>query len=396
VTTAAVPTRLGRAFIQDPYPVYDRLRADGPAHEVVLWGGVPAWLVTRYDEAREMLSDPRLSKDATRAATLFPPDLVGVHGTSLQVHMLNTDPPDHTRLRRLVSKAFTARTVAHLRPRIEQIADDLLAGLDGPVDLVAEYALPLPIAVISAMLGVPEADWDNFRAWNVPFATSTSAEEIAAAHSLLVDYFGGLIARKRAHPADDLVSELIGVTDGAARLSESELVAMIFLLVFGGYETTVNLIGNSVHALLQEPAQLAALRADATLLPAAVEEFLRIESPVNVATVRFSTEPIDVGGVRIPAERLVLVGLPAANRDPAQFVDPDNLDLTRAANAHLSFGHGIHYCLGAPLARLEGQIALGRLLHHFGTITLDPAAELSYRPSILLRGLDSLPVVLRR
>jgi cytochrome P450 len=249
--------------------------------------------------------------------------------------------------------------------------------------------------VISVLLGVPTADRDNFQGWIEPFITTATPDEVQAAHDTLNGYLGGLIAEKRTKPTGDLLSALVNVSEDGDRLSENELLSMLFLLILAGYETTVNLIGNAVLALVQNPAQLAALRADPALLPGAVEEFLRFESPLNVATTRFSTEPVQVGDVEIPAGEFVLIALLAANHDCGQFPDPDRLDVTRRINPHLAFGHGIHYCVGAPLARLEGEIALERLLRRFTGITLDPdAGPLTYRASTLMRGLHTLPVQL--
>jgi len=388
------PIRLRRDFVQHPHDLYRRLRCAGPAHQVVMWGGVRAWLITRYDEARALLGDPRLHKDHARALALFPPGTAGPHASPLGANMLHTDPPDHTRLRQLVSKAFTGRAVARLRPRIESTVDRLLAELPvgRTVDLIESFALPLPTSVISALLGVPAADQDRFTTWTTPFITSLDPEELRRAEAGTIEYLTALVAAKRATPGEDVLSALVQATEDGDRLSSAELLAMAFLLILAGFETTVNLIGNGVHALAREPAQLAALRADPALLPGAVEEFLRFESPLNMATNRFTDSPVVVGDVEIPAGEFVMVALLAANHDDTRFAAPDELDVTREANAHLAFGHGIHYCLGAPLARLEGEIAFGRLLARFSAITLDTAEELTYRSSTLMRGLHALPV----
>ncbi|UBU13549.1 cytochrome P450 family protein [Nonomuraea gerenzanensis] len=354
------------------------------------------WLVTRYAEARELLNDPSLAKDSARAVELFPPGTAGPYASSLAAHMLNSDPPDHTRLRRLVNKEFTARTVSRLRPRIEQITDGLLDGLAGAgeSDLLESFAFPLPIAVICELLGIPASDHDEFRTWTAPFVAASSAEEMGAAHAWMLDYLTRLVAAKRAEPGEDLLSQLVHGCDEGDRLSHDEVVSMAFLLLVAGHETTVNLIANSVLALIADPDQQAALRADPALLPGAVEEFLRFDGPINIATLRFTTEPVRVGDVEIPANEFVFISLLAANRDPDRFPDPDRLDLTRQDGGHLAFGHGIHYCVGAPLARLEAQIAIGRLLDRFTTI--EPASPtLRWRASTLIRGLETLPVRLR-
>ena len=391
------PVRLDRTFVQNPHELYRWLRGEGPAHPVVMWGGVRAWLITRYSEARALLNDPRLSKDQAGALALFPPGTGGSHASSLNINMLLKDPPDHTRLRRLVMKAFTAGAVQQLRPRIERIADELLDAIEvaaatGAVDLMDFFAAPLPMRVIGELLGVPVADADNFRAGVEPVLTTTDPDELRSAMAALTALLGQLIAGKRDRPGDDLLSALVEVSDDGDQLSEDELLATAYLLILAGYETTVNLIGNGILALLQNPTQLEMLRANPSRLPGAVEEFLRFESPLNIATLRFTTEAILVGEVAIPSGEFVVIALLAANHDPDKYDEPDRLDVNRNPNAHLAFGHGIHYCLGAPLARIEAQIALGRLLERFDRITLDNTATLQYRPSTLMRGLTALPV----
>jgi cytochrome P450 len=390
--------RLGRAFIQDPHDLYRRLRAEAPAHRVVLWGGTHAWLVTRHAEARASLADPRLSKSWLRSVELVGHGRYGPPDSLVNSHMLHQDPPDHTRLRKLVMGAFTPRTVARLRPNILRIADELLdriavAAAAGQVmDLMESYAVPLPLRVIGELLGVPSRDRDEFRMAVAPLLTSTDSTKLRAAEDTLVHLLGALIARKRKVPAEDLLSGLVHASDVDDRLSPDELMSTAYLLILAGYETTVNLIGNGILALLHNPSQFAILRADPSLIPCAVEEFLRFESPLNMATLRFTTEPVRIGEVEVAAGETVLVALLAANRDARQYDDPDRLYVTRSPNAHLSFGHGIHYCLGAPLARLEGEIAIGRLIARFDRITLATSASPQYRNSTLMRGLVALPV----
>ncbi|MEO3868221.1 cytochrome P450 [Nonomuraea sp. B12E4] len=390
------PVKLTSAFFQDPHPAYHRLRASGPVQPVILYRQLRVWLVTGYAEARELLNDPRLGKDSARAVSLFPPGTAGPYALSLSAHMLNSDPPDHTRLRKLVNKAFTARTVARLRPRIEQITDELLDDMAaaGKVDLVEAFAFPLPIAVICELLGVPASDREEFRTWTAPFVAAASGEEMREAHEWMLTYLTGLVAAKRTAPGEDLLSQLVHISDEGDRLSQDEVVSMAFLLLVAGHETTVNLITNSVLALIDNPDQLAALRADPALLPDAVEEFLRFDGPINIATLRFTAEPIRVGDVEIPADEFVFVSPLAANRDGERYPDPDKLDFTRSGGGHLAFGHGIHYCVGAPLARLEAEIALGRLLDRFPILELD-SPVLRWRTSTLIRGLHTLPVRLR-
>jgi len=384
------------AHARNPHPAYAWLREHSPVRRMVLPSGTPVWLVTRYSEARQALSDPRLSKDDRRRAELAAVRFPDPIGARMNHHMLNADPPDHTRMRRLVSAAFTARRVESLRPRIQEITDQLLdqvAGA-GEVDLIDAFAFPLPIQVICELLGVPLDDRDDFRAWsNTIVAGTQSGDRLYPAAVALTGYIGELIGRKRAQPADDLLSALIEVRDGGDRLTEDELSSMVFLLLVAGHETTVNLIGNGVHALLTHPAELARARAEPGLLAAAIEEFLRYEGPVETSTIRVTTEPVEIADVTVPENEIVLISLLGANRDPSRFPDADRLDLGREASQHVAFGHGIHYCLGAPLARLEGQIAIGSLLARFPEWELAaPADQLAWRPGILLRGLESLPL----
>jgi cytochrome P450 len=389
------PVKLDSEFMQNPQAVDALLRKEGPIRPVVLPTGVPGWLVTSYDDARSLLGDPRLSKDFSRIAGILPPSLAGIYARPLAATMLASDPPDHTRLRKLVVKAFSARSIAGVRPVIEQTAEELLGAMaaEATVDLLTAYALPLPVAVISHLLGVPKADQGRFRDWTLSFVSDTSPEILADAERQLTAFLAALVEDKRAHPGDDLLSRLTQVADEGSQLSADELVRMAFLLLTAGFETTVNLIANGVLSLLRHPGQLALLQSDPGLLPDAVEEFLRYEGPVHVATFRCTTEPVHAGGTDIPPGQLVLISLLAANRDASRFPDPDHLDITRPAGGHLAFGHGIHHCLGAPLARLEGQIAIGRLLSRFPGLTLaaEPG-ELRWRDSTLMHGLHSLLV----
>lgn len=377
--------------------MYARLREAGPARPVTMPDGRPGWLVTSYGDARALLADPRLSKDAKGVAGVLPPGLEGAFASPLMANMLFSDPPDHTRLRRLVNKALTARGIERLRPRVEQTADELLDDLAGrvAVDLVDGYALPLPMIVICDLLGVPAADRATFREWTLRFVTDLlpEQEDKSVTGLRMAQYLGALVEDKRANPADDLLSELVQVADEEDRLSPGEILGMAFLLLTAGFETTVNLIANGLLSLLRHPGQLALLRSQPDRLPGAIEEFLRYESPVHVATERFTTEPVRVGETEIPAGQLVHISLLAANRDADRFSDPDLLDITRQPGGHLSFGHGIHHCVGAPLARMEGVIAIGRLLSRFPGLAADDRLDtLRWHDSTLMRGLRSLPV----
>jgi len=386
--------RLGADYFADPYSVHARLRARRPVTPVVLPGGMGTWLITGYAEARAALADPRLSKHMPG----WHPEPDSIFA-ALDLHMLNSDPPDHARLRKLVNKAFTARRVERLRPRITAITAGLLEDMSAQkgrpeVDLLASFAFPLPITVICELLGIPAGDRDDFRTWSATIVSNAAAPEVFQAHATaMARYFVALLAAKRREPGDDLLSALIAARDEEDGLSENELVSMAFLLLVAGHETTVNLIASGVLALLLNPAELARLRAEPALIGGAVEELLRYVNPVNHTTFRCAAEPVEIGGVRISRGDPVLVALSGANRDPARFGDPDRLDLGRDSAGHLAFGHGIHYCLGAPLARLEAEIAVSALLARFGSISLAvPAESLRWRPSTLIHGLESLPV----
>ncbi|WP_327136086.1 cytochrome P450 (plasmid) [Streptomyces sp. NBC_01343] len=387
------------AFVVDPFPLYRQLREDGPVRRVVIAGALEAWLVTRYEDGLAALSDSRLSSDVRDAADIrLLQQLPDTERESMLGNMLRSDPPDHTRLRRLVSKAFTARRVAQMRPRIQAVTDRLLDAVvaDGRADLIEDFALPLPVTVISELLGVPVDERHEFQHWTdrmiMRGAEPPDPAVVNEAWRHMRGYAGELIGAKRAEPGEDLLSALITARDEEARLSEDELVAMVFLLLAAGYITTVNLIGGGIAMLLAHPDQLDRLRSDPGLLPGAIEEFLRFDGPVSPGIARFAREDVEIAGVRVPRGATVLIGSAVADRDPERFPDPDRLDITRPDNAHLAFGHGIHYCLGAPLARLEGQIAIGTALRRLPGLALAvPPAEIPWRPGGL-RGPLTLPV----
>ncbi|MBI0375322.1 cytochrome P450, partial [Streptomyces albiflaviniger] len=309
-------------------------------------------------------------------------------------HMLGMDPPHHTRLRKLVAKAFTVRQIQALRPRIEHTVGALLDDIagQGEVDLLKVFAFPLPLTVISEMIGVPEADQAAFGAWSNALTVAVQPQEMHRIADRMAEYLTGLIAAKRAAPADDLISGLIQARDDEDRLSEHELVSMVFQLLVAGYETTAHLIGNGMLALLRHPDQLAALRADRSLLRGAVEEFCRYDNSLHLNTLSVTSEPVEIAGVRVPADEFVIVSLGAANHDPERFEDPERFDIRREAGGHLAFGHGIHHCMGAPLARSQAEIAVGALLDRFPRIELAVAPEELRREVNLTRGLESLPV----
>ena len=396
----------GSYDLDDPFPLFAQVRHLGPVHAVTLADGHDAWLVVRYEEAHAALNDARLSKDMHAAlATDSAVVAEGLPGPAFARHMLTVDPPDHTRLRRLVSAAFSPRRVEAMRARIQTITDDLLDdiaihGADSRIDLVRSFAFPLPFTVICELLGVPQRDratlGEGFTKMLVP--TATPAEYAAAkdASDTVVAMLRALVEAKERDPGEDLVSGLINARDGEDRLDSQELLSTIFQLIVAGHDTTASLIGNSLVALFRNPAQLAQLRADSTQIPRAVEEFLRFDAPVPHSTFRYTVAPLDLGGVAIPAGAQVIICLAAANRDEDRYAGPEALDLDRDEARHLAFGHGIHHCLGAPLARIEGQLALGTLLRRFPELSLAvPVEELhwGHGDGLVLRGLSELPVI---
>jgi cytochrome P450 len=405
VTTKALAA-WGAYSRDDPFPVFAEVRELGAVHEVTLADGHRAWLVVRYDEARAALNDPRLSKDM-HAALATGDDLVaeGLPGPAFARHMLNVDPPDHTRLRRLVSTAFSPRRVEGLRPRVQTIVDDLLddvagQGPDRDVDLVAAFAFPLPYTVICELLGVPEteraAPGRGLTAMLVPTPTPVEYSRAKVASDAVVAMLSTLVQAKQDTPGDDLVSGLVDARDGDERLDDQELLSTIFQLIVAGHDTTTTLIGNSVVALLRNPEQLAQLRAQPDKIVAAVEELLRYDAPVPHSTFRYAIEPVEIGEVTIPVGAQVIISLAAANRDADRYSRPELLDIDRTEVRHLAFGHGIHHCLGAVLARMEGQLALGSLVRRFTHLSLAvPVEDLhwGHGDGLVLRGLSELPVI---
>ncbi|MEV7870638.1 cytochrome P450 [Streptomyces sp. NPDC088124] len=382
-------------FLRDPYPAYAELRSTCPVQHVPTgFDGYGSYLVTGYAEARQALGDPRLSKD-TAAFFADKPSPRRLHPAVAQT-MLAVDPPRHTRLRRLVTKAFTSGAVAGLRPYIAQVTDALLdrwpAG--GEVDLVAGLAEPLPVTVICELLGVPETGRPDVRRWSAELFAAGEPDLIDAASHALANYLTELIAARRRQPGEALLDRLISARDGGEGLSEDELVSLAVLLLVAGHETTTHFLGNAVLALLRHPAELARLRANPDSVPAALDELLRFDSPVGTATFRYATEDLLLGDTPVPAGTPVQVSPGAANRDPERFPAPDRLDLDRDASGHVAFGHGIHRCLGAPLARAEAEIALRAVLTRFPRLRLAvPPDRLRWRHTRLMRGLVSLPLL---
>lgn len=387
--------------IADPYAMYRQLRAMDPVLRVPGMFGLGGWVITSHALCSQLLRSKQFGKEGERV--LAPEALAKIpqEATDLAERrkhsMLFRDPPAHTRLRGLVNLAFTPRTVERLRPHIAAIADELLERAPASCDLIRDFAFPLPIIVISELLGVPAADREQFKAWSTdmtrgldPSATPEDLVLVSRAVDALDGYMAGVIEERRRAPREDLLSDLLRAHESGDKLSMEELLATARLILTAGHETTVNLIGNGVLALLRNDAERAALAADAALLPGAVEELLRYDSPVQM-TLRFAFEDTTVGKHDIKTGDLVILMLGAGNRDPAVFPDPDRLDVRRAnADKHLSFGAGIHYCLGGPLARLEGALAIGALLRARPHLAL--AGDIAYRKNIVLRGLQALPV----
>ncbi|MDQ0947411.1 cytochrome P450 [Streptomyces phaeochromogenes] len=389
--------QLGGDFIRDPYPVYAELRAAGPVHRVLDTDGEEVWLVVGYDACRGAFTDPRLSRDWRKSGNIG--WIVNpAQGQSALAHMLKSDPPDHTRLRRLVTREFTPRRIGALAPRIQQVADELLdamlAGGERRADLVASFAFPLPMTVICELLGVPELDRDAFRGWSDEMVARTSPEAEARAYQEMPAYLAELVAAKRNRPGQDQLSAMIHTVDeGGDRLSPDELIGMCVLLLIAGHESTVNLIGNGMRALFAHPGQLADLRADFGLLDGAIEEMLRYDGPVENCMDRLALVDVEMGGVTIPAGSTVLITMADADRDPERFQHADRFDIRRDSRGHVAFGHGLHHCLGAPLARLEGRIAIRALLERCPDLALDAdETKLPWLPGLLVRGARELPV----
>jgi cytochrome P450 len=402
------PDLASPAFKANPYPFYARLRAVAPVWRVTLRDRRTAWLVTRYEDVARVLKDDTFAKDKLnamdpeqRAKTPWVPGFL----KPLERNMLDLDDPDHVRLRALVSKAFIPRLIERLRGQIEALCEELLDAMErerrrkGGTDLVAGYALPLPATVIAELLGVPAEDHAKFHRWSNRLVSVSSGRDMLRALPAalaFVRYLRNLVERRRADPEDDLITALIQAEEAGDKLSEDELLAMAFLLLVAGHETTVNLIASGTLALLEHPEQTEWLRRDPSLVKPAVEELLRYTSPVELATERYARKDTEIRDTRIPRGGLVLAVLGSANRDERHFEDPDVLDLARDPNRHLAFGRGgVHHCLGAPLARMEGQIALSAFLRRFPGARLAMAPEsLHWRRGLFLRGLEKLPLVL--
>jgi pimeloyl-[acyl-carrier protein] synthase len=399
---APAPLAMMAALVENPYPVYAMLRSTQPVFQVPIPADVGAgvWLLTRYAEVQQVLRDPAYTVDRRRADAVqrnrerLPAAILGEGGGLLR-SMLLMDPPDHTRVRSLVNKAFTPRRVAALRPRIEAIAAELLDPhvRAGALDVIGDLSGPLPAIVIAELLGVPSKDHRLFRQWAADLISFTGAigsdedpdERFKRGYVPLAEYLSAVIAERRAEPRDDLISAMVVAQEDRDALSDEEMLATSLLLLIAGHETTTNLIGNGMLALLQHPDELARLRAEPALLKGAIEEMLRYDSPVQ-GTARVPLDDVEIGGVAIGKGALVFTAVGAANRDPEVFESPERFDVGRRENRHLSFGFGAHFCLGAPLARLEAEVAFQALLERFPNPKL-ASEKLERRPSPILRGL---------
>lgn len=365
---------------------------------VALPDGRPVWLVRAYQPGRALFTDKRLTNDTSRMGAMspvaaLPPEVRCI----VEYDMLNTDPPRHTRLRRLMAEPFTARNVAAARPMIEEIAEQLLAPLSGKAELLADYAIPFPTLVLARLVGIPAADAPQVRDWSEQFVSGLLLinEEMPKAAAALSDYCRDLVRRKRSAPTEDLISRLVGECDEHGRLSDDELSSMVFVLMIAGQTATTQGIAQGLHDLLTHPDQLARLQADPGLLPGAVEEILRFRPPLIVSAFRMTREPVEIEGTLIPAGEIVICALPEANRDEHRFPGGQEFDVCRKDNRHLSFGHGIHRCLGADLAKLETEVAIAAVLRRFPRLTLaaDPDS-LQWTEAGIMRKLDELPVQL--
>jgi cytochrome P450 PksS len=388
-------------FKSNPFPFLARLRAEQPVSQTVLPDKTHIRLLSRYEDVCALLKDERFAKSRYNAMTpeqLRKQPWVPSMFRPLERNMLDLDSPDHTRLRQLVHKAFTPRLIELIRTRVETLANELLESVKqrGEMDLISAYALPVPMTIITEILGVPAEDHNKFHKWSKVIVSvnqfSLSWRIIPAVYSFN-RYLRGFFKRRRSDPKDDLVSALIEAEEAGDRLSEDELLAMVFLLLIAGHETTVNLIGNGTLALLEHPDEMERLRRDPSLIKSAVEELLRYTSPVFMSSERYAREDVIIHGLTISRGEMTFGLIGSANRDEAAFDSPERLDITRDPNKHLSFGFGAHYCLGAPLARMEAQIAINTLLERMPRLRLkEPPETLRWRQSLILRGLDALPV----
>lgn len=388
-------------FKANPFAFYARLRQEAPVLETKI-GNKPVWLITRYEDVKNLMMDERFVKDTDNVQEAngfiegWMPDFI----KAMQNNMLDMDAPDHTRLKNLVHTAFTPRRIQQMEARIESLAETYLkeAKAKGEVDLVKDYALPIPATVIAEILGIPSSDMGKFHRWSSSIINLGDVNILNMLKMMpnmwqFVRYVRKQLELRQDHPKDDLLTALVQAEAEGDKMSMDEAVAMVILLLIAGHETTVNLIASGTYTLLENPEQLALLRQDPSLMKSAVEELLRFTVPVETGTERYAREDVTLHGVTIPQGSLTFAVIASANRDETVFENPNTLDITRSPNRHLSFGHGIHYCLGAPLARMEGSIALNKLVQDAPKLRLGlPANEITWRGGMILRGLKELPV----
>ncbi|MBP2000102.1 cytochrome P450 [Paenibacillus shirakamiensis] len=384
-----------KEFTTNPFPTYAGLRETNPMYRCVFPDGQSGWMVTRYEDAVKAFKEARLIKDRSMIAG------ISEHQSVFTQNMLFSDPPDHKRLRGLVQKSFTPRLVEEMRGRIQEITDELLKELKGRehIHLIDEFAFPLPIIVICEILGVPAEDRDKFRLWSTSLIEGRNGEYANDMQQHMKDfihYLKFMFEKLRDTPGSDLISQLIVSEEDGDTLTEGELYGVVTLLIIAGHETTVNLIGNTVLALLEHPEQLELLRNQPELIHSAIEESLRYNGPVEFSTSRWAREDFDFRGTRFKKGEMIIVALSSTNRDSMEFDHPNEFDITKEKSPHLAFGKGIHMCLGAPLARLEGEIAIRSLLKHFPLMKLDvDRNDLEWRPGMIVRGVKEIPLSVR-
>jgi cytochrome P450 len=383
-------------FTQNPYPAYAKIRENDPVYKMMFPDG-QGWLITRYEDAIEILKDPRVIKDFSK---LYGGSME--YGSVFMHNMLFSDPPDHKRLRGLVQKAFTPQMISGMRDRIQEITNELLdeATDKTKMNLINDFAFPLPIIVICEILGVPSADRDKFRVWSNSLIEGTNGEHAAEMFQHMnefIQYLREWFEKVRNNPGNDLISQLIMAEEGGDQLTEREIYGVVSLLIIAGHETTVNLIGNSILALLEHPDQLNLLKSEPELIHSVIEESLRFNGPVEFSTSRWASEDMEFKGKLIRRGELLVIALNSANHDPDQFNDPEIFDITREKSPHLAFGKGIHLCLGAPLARLEGEIAIKSIIERFPDMKLDISIDaLEWRPGMIVRGVKEIPLLLKK
>jgi len=380
-------------FTHNPYPVYEKLRQSDPILNLQFPDRRFGWLISDYDDAVTALKDGRFIKNVAKA---FGEEHTSVFSTN----MLFSDPPDHKRLRGLVQKGFTPQRIADMRDHIQDIADSLLDAVSSKntINLIDEYAFKLPIIVISEILGVPTEDQDMFRVWSnsiIGASNRVMDEQVGRHMNEFIAYLKDWFAKVRENPGDDMISQLVIAEDQGDRLTEQELYGVVTLMIIAGHETTVNLIGNGVISLLEHPDQRKLLQEKPELIHGAIEEMLRYNGPVEFSTSRWAAEDMEFNGVHMKRGDLVVIALNSANRDAAQFENPELFDITREKSQHLAFGKGIHLCLGAPLARLEGEIAINTLLRRYPHFELQSDIDqLEWRPGMIVRGVKEIPLCL--